>query len=113
MKQAKVGDTCDLSTVTYVSEINAQQFRVPQTRPGRPTKRECSMFEDKESTSMQLICSENPNKEFNYMINQEYSMLREKQEMKAHQAEILKAKEQELKDAVANDKTAIEESKGV
>ena len=48
---------------------------------------------------MNLICSDNKSKEFSYLLNNEYTNLREKQELQAHQAEILKAKEQEQKDA--------------
>ena len=48
---------------------------------------------------MNLICSDNKSKEFTYLLNSEFTNLREKQELQAHQAEILKAKEQESKDA--------------
>ena len=57
--------------------------------------KEVAMFNPKESSAVNLICSENSSKEFSYLLNNEYSNLREKQEMQAHQAEILKAKEQE------------------
>lgn len=57
------------------------------------------MFHPKESTSMNLICTNNPSKDYNYLLNSEFASLREKQELQAHQAEILKAKEQEQKDA--------------
>ena len=44
---------------------------------------------------MELICLENPNKEFSFMLNREFNMLREKQEIKASEAELLKAKEEQ------------------
>ena len=44
---------------------------------------------------MELLCLENPNKEFSFMLNREFNMLREKQEIKASEAELLKAKEEQ------------------
>ena len=74
-----MGDICDLSTFSYVSDRKPQQFRVQPNRnnDGRPPK-QVVMFEEKDITKMQLICEDNPNKQFNYLINQEYTMLREK-----------------------------------
>jgi hypothetical protein len=56
------------------------------------------MFEPKMNTSINLVCTENPSKELNYLLNQEFNLLRERQEMKQAQAEILKVKEQEQKE---------------
>lgn len=50
------------------------------------------------NTSINLVCTENPSKELNYLLNQEFNLLRERQEMKQAQAEILKVKEQEQKE---------------
>ena len=47
---------------------------------------------------MNLVCSDNKKQEFVSLLQNDFTNLREKQEMQAHQAEILKAKEQESKD---------------
>ena len=39
------------------------------------------MFEPKSSTPLNLICTENQNQEFNYLINTEYNQMREKHEL--------------------------------
>ena len=56
------------------------------------------MFEPKINSSMNLVCADNPSKEFNYLLNHEFNLLMEKQEMKQAQADILKVKEQEHKE---------------
>lgn len=104
MSNTKPGDQCDLTTVTYVPETAPQAYRIyGQSAAGPPNgfrrQKEYAMFHPKESTQMNLICSDNKSKEFTYLVNSEYTHLREKQELQAHQAEILKAKEQESKDA--------------
>ena len=40
------------------------------------------MFEPKINSSMNLVCTDNPSKEFNYLLNHEFNLLMEKQEMK-------------------------------
>ena len=57
------------------------------------------MFAPKGNTPLGLICAENSKEELTYLLNQEYNMLREKQDLKVSQAELLKAKEQEQKEA--------------
>ena len=61
------------------------------------------MFSPKGSTPLDLVCVENSKEEFAYLLNQEYNLLREKQDLKVSQAELLKAREQEQKEAT--DKT--------
>ncbi len=51
------------------------------------------MFAPKGNTPLGLICADNNKEELTYLLNQEYNMLREKQDLKVSQAELLKAKE--------------------
>jgi len=46
----------------------------------------------KRSTPLSLLCTENTNKELNYLLNHEFNSLREKQELREAYT---KAKEQE------------------
>ena len=62
------------------------------------------MFEPKVNSSMNLVCSDNPGKEFNYLLNHEFNLLMEKQEMKLAQADILKVKEQEHRENTEKDR---------
>ena len=81
----------------YVGEDFAQQQwnkAAPGGHPDRPRRqRECVMFEPKQSTSASLVCIDNQSKEFAYLLNHEYNEMRERQELKLNQAELLKAKE--------------------
>ena len=94
MSTTKPGDQSELSTITYVNEQVPQAFRM-YGQGGARRQNQCVMFEPKPSTTAQLLTLDNPSKELSFIINHEYNLLREKQEMKAHQAELLKAKEQE------------------
>ena len=92
MNNTKPGDIYDLNTVTYVNRNVPEAFQ-SSGAPGYGRQRDGVMFKPEANTAMNLICTENSRKEFDYIVNQEYNFLREKQEMKEHQAEILKAKD--------------------
>ena len=106
MSHTKAGDVYQLSTTTYVSDMGAQK---KGQNDYRNPSNSVSMFQtDQSNTPMELICLENPNKEFNFMLNSEFNMLREKQEIKASEAELLKAKEEqkEASEKLNQDETA-------
>lgn len=44
-------------------------------------KQVVKLFEPEKSTSLTLICKDNSNKEYNYLLNNEYNVLREKLEL--------------------------------
>lgn len=85
MSKSKPGDTCDIGTVTYVGQTLAPDYTAyggsnGQGGPyGRP--KQVVMFEPKQSTSLSLICTENQNQEFSYLLNTEYNQMREKHEL--------------------------------
>jgi len=74
MSHTKPGDTCDLRTITYVNENVSSSMRLY----GQMANRQERMFEPKTNSSMNMICMDNPSKEFNYLLNHEYNLLREK-----------------------------------
>lgn len=98
-----------MSTVTYIGQPMVADLNIPNQTQGNQNRmnrqqpqQEVSMFEPKSNNPLNLICSENPVQEMNYLLNNEYHTMREKQELMDHQqAEDLKAKEQEQKEAAA------------
>ena len=83
MSNTKPGDQCDLTTVTYVPEPAPQAYRIYGQGPAGPPngfrrQKEYAMFHPKESTQMNLICSDNKSKEFTYLLNSEFTHIREK-----------------------------------
>jgi hypothetical protein len=74
MSHTKPGDTCDLHTITYVNENLPSSIRLY----GQTDRRQERMFEPKMNTSINLVCTENPSKELNYLLNQEFNLLRER-----------------------------------
>ena len=78
MLQAKPGDTCDVKTVCYVNEEDEQNVQDARSMAFPHHL----MFQPKEATPLKLVCSNNPNKEMNYLVNQEYTLMKEKQELR-------------------------------
>ena len=103
-----------MNTVTYVGQSMVADLNIPSQSQGNQNRmnrqqpqQEVSMFEPKSNNPLNLICTENPVQEMNYLLNNEYHAMREKQELMDHQqAEDLKAKEQEQKEAAAADEGA-------
>ena len=40
------------------------------------------MFQPKEATPLKILCSNNPNKELTYLVNQEYTLMKDKQDLR-------------------------------
>ena len=63
---------------TYVNDTQPAAIRLYGQMPERSQER---MFAPKTACSVNLICTDNLGKEHNYIVNQEYALLREKQEL--------------------------------
>jgi len=76
MSKSKPGDTCDVGTVTYVGQTSAPDYTALASSSGQNNygrAKQVVMFEPKPSTGLNLICTENQNQEFSYLLNTEYN----------------------------------------
>lgn len=79
MLQSKQGDTCDVKTVNYINDEKEDSEPQDQRSLAYPNN---LMFQPSSATQFKLMCSSNPNKEMNYLLNQEVSLMQEKKEMR-------------------------------
>jgi len=63
-----------------VHDYNSYGGASSQNRMGRQQK-QVVMFEPKRNASLSLICTDNSAQELNYMLNSEYNLMREKQDL--------------------------------
>ena len=78
MTQAKPGDSCKIQTVEYVDEHDRASM-YDQNFLHYPNQ---MTFQPRGSTKCRIVCTNNLGKDVNYLANQEYTLTKEKQDLR-------------------------------